>query len=536
MGKGIDRNLPSGVRDPMDFRGVEKELARHRKITPVEAPEIVRPPITVNMLAGFAWAFLRRHYDRPVSHIYPDGQEGWSPFHVDMWGLVCDPAPYVAIAAPRGHAKSTAITFAYGLANLLFRCESYIIIVSDTFEGQAVEHVRDYQRELKENDELIKAFHIKKFIKDVEGDLIIQFEDGNMGRVKALGMEGAIRGLKWRGKRPGMFIIDDAENPELVDSKLRRDKSRNWLMKDLIPAGNKGCKVRMVGTILHHDATLARFCRSSSWTSRIYKAHASFNDFSAILWPEMWPEERLRAERQRFINENDSDGYSQEYLNDPISPTDAYFKTEDLMGIPDEELTTPGDYYIGWDFAVTRLERNDFSVGTVWKVDDKRRKQIVDVVRGRWDSKEIIDKMIEMELLYNPRCHFSEKGTIDHALGPFLDTEMLAREVYMDVVKITRNKDKETFAKPLQGMVRKHDITFNKKMALWPDMEEELRRFLKGGHDDMVDALSVVAQGLRDITPALSRDERDDEDYFNRFREPTSPFSLAQGRNPTTGW
>lgn len=91
-------------------------------------------------------------------------------------------------------------------------------------------------------------------------------------------------------------------------------------MKDLIPAGRRGCKVRMVGTILHHDATLARFCRDNAWKRAIFRAHKSFDNFSDILWPEQWPEERLRAVRQRFINQNDSDGYSKNTSTIPFPP------------------------------------------------------------------------------------------------------------------------------------------------------------------------------------------------------------------------
>lgn len=535
MSKAGGRATP-GIMDPLAFRGVEKMLIREGKITPPTEfiPSIQRPPIDMPTLAGFAWRYLKDHYDQFKPTQRANGP-GWSDFHVDMWRMVCSDHPLVAIAAPRNHAKSTSVTFAYGLANILFRCEEYIVIVSDTFEGQAVEHIRDFQRELRENDQLIHDFRVKKLIKDVEGDIIIKFEDGGVGRIKGLGMEGPIRGLKWRNKRPGLFIIDDAENTELVESKSRRDKSRNWIMKDLIPAGRRGkTKVRMVGTIMHHDASLARFCRADSWVHKIYKAHKSFNDFSEILWPEMWPEEALRKERQRFIEQNDSDGYSQEYLNDPISPTDAYFNSEDILPIPEEQISSSGVYYIGWDFAVSKDQRADYSVGSVWKVDDRGRKQVVEVIRGRWDGIEIIDKMWSLEETYRPRAHFVEKGVIDKAIGPFLDVYMRENERYMNIVKILRNKDKETFSKPLQAMVHRHDVLFFKGMPMWPQVDEELHRFPKAAHDDIVDSLAIVAQGLRDITNAPSAEELKEETFFRKMRPATSPYN--QGANRTTGY
>lgn len=538
----MKKKIP-GISDPLDFRAVEQQMrvlgggkeTGAGDQTATEAAPVPKVVMSVSLVAGFAWTYLREHYDRFCPTLR-NGEPGWSPFHVDMWRLACDPAPLVALAAPRNHAKSTTITFAYVLANILFRIEEYAVIVSDTFEGQTVEHIREFQRELRENDQLRSHFKIKKLRKDVEGDIIIEFNDGGMARIKGLGMEGPVRGLKWRNKRPGLFIIDDAENAELVESKMRRDKSLNWIMKDLIPAGRKGAtKVRMVGTILHHDASLAKFCRAKkTWLSRIYRAHKDFNDFSEILWPERWPEEDLRAERQRFLDVNNADGYSQEYLNDPISPIDAYFSSEDVIPLKEEDLTSSGVYYIGWDFAVSTAQRADFSVGTVWKVDDKGRKQVVNVVRGRWKADQILEEMWKMEEDFSPHAHFVEKGVIDNAIGPFLDTQMREKERYMNIVKITRNKDKETFGRPLQAMIRRHDVTFNKAMRLWPEVEDEIRKFPKG-HDDIIDALTIVAQGLREmISNAPSPEELAEEEYQGLIRSMMSPAEL--GANPTTGY
>lgn len=532
-GFGSQRLQAGAVRDPLDSNHMEMELGLRRKAT-VPPPFSAQPWVKAEVTMGFIWAFLAKNFDR-FTPTKRGERLGWSDFHVNLIADVCAPEDFVAVAAPREHAKSTIVTLGYGLANLLFRCTDYILLVSDTFEGQAVEHIRDYHRELTENEDLIQQFGIKKLVKAVEGDIIVKFEDGCLARVKAIGMEGAVRGLKWRGKRPGLILMDDVENPELVESKLRRDKSRNWIMKDLIPAGRKGAKVRMVGTILHHDATLARFCRDDAWKHKIYKAHRSFDDFSSILWPEQWPESRLRAVRQRFINQNDSDGYSQEYLNDPVSPVDAYFREEDLLDCDPADLAAVGDHYIGWDFAVSKDERRDYTAYSVWKVDEYRRKIKVDAFRGRLDAKEIVDLIITVEQDYHPRCQFVEKGTIEKSIEPFLNDRMRDSETYVNIVKITRNKDKESFARPLQGMVKRHDLTFNKKMELWNTVQDEYLRFPRADHDDILDSDSIIAQGLREIINAASLDDRNEEDFFNRFRPPQSPFGW-DGRNQTTGY
>lgn len=528
--------VTGGIRDFTNFTGVQRELERGRAGTRPPSPFIQGPPIDAEMLAGFAWRYLKDRFDRFTPTEIGPGRWGWSYFHTDLFRLITAPDDYVAAAAPRHHAKSTIVTLAYGLCALLYRSTDYILVVSDTFEGQAVEHLRDYGRELMENEELRRDFGVKKLLKNVEGDIIVQFEDGVQARVKALGMAGAVRGLKWRNKRPGLILMDDVENTELVESKLRRDKSLGWIMKDLLPACRKGAKVRMVGTILHFDAALARFCKDGSgWKWKVYRAHKSFNDFSEILWPEKWPKEDLLVVRARFMAQNDSDGYSQEYLNDPIGPVDAYFRMEDLMPCEDKDLKAHGDFYVGWDFAVSKDERADYTAGSVWKVLSDRRKIKVRQYRARLDAKQIVDLMLEVERDFEPRAQFVEKGTIEKAIEPFLEERMRETETQINLQKITRNKDKETFARPLQGLVRRHDLTFDKTISNWADVEEEYLRFPRAAHDDIIDSDSIIAQGLREMVQAQTSQELEEEDYFMRSREPSND-NLYEGRNATTGY
>jgi len=301
-------------------------------------------------------------------------------------------------------------------------------------------------------------------------------------------------------------------------------------MKAVLPVGSDDCLFRIVGTVMHFDSALERLLKDETWTSKRYKAHKSFNDFSEILWPEKFSEQKLRDLRKKYLSQGISDGYSQELLNEPIASGDAFFRPEDFSDLPGRDLNERGVFYIGWDFAVSKSQRSDYTVATVWRVNQYGMKDIVDCRRGRWDSKEIIDEMMSVELAHNPRCHFAEKGVIDSALGPFLESEMKRQNCYLNIVKIASTKDKETRAKPLQGMLKSRHIRFNKAMGLWADMEEELRRFPKGGHDDIVDSLSIVGQGLRDVTEAVDDATFEEEEFFDRFG------AQYIGRSETTGY
>jgi hypothetical protein len=69
--------------------------------------------------------------------------------------------------------------------------------------------------------------------------------------------------------------------------------------------------------------------KKTLWKSVKYRAHNS--DFSEMLWPERWPAEKLKAEREDYIKQGLGDVYSQEYLNIPIDESMSYFKKVDFL-------------------------------------------------------------------------------------------------------------------------------------------------------------------------------------------------------------
>ena len=266
-----------------------------------------------------------------------------------MWEVCCSSARYVALAAPRSHAKSTAITLAYVLANALFREHVFIIITSDT-ETQAIDFLHDLKVELIENDELRQTFGIYKVVKEAQTEVITQMEDGWQFRILAKGSEQKIRGLKWRGRRPDLIVGDDLENDEIVLNRDRRDKFKKWIYGAVLPSLSDKGKARFVGTILHMDSFLEGhmpnirdsntvitglsekyLVEGKPWASVRYRSHS--DDFKEILWPEKFSKERLQTIRQDYTQRGFPEVYAQEYLNYPIDETTAFFKREDFLPI-----------------------------------------------------------------------------------------------------------------------------------------------------------------------------------------------------------
>lgn len=162
--------------------------------------------LTADVVAGFVGGVLSSRFD---------GQSATPQFHKECWELCCSDEKFVAIAAPRGHAKSTAVTLGYGLATLLFRQRKFMLLVSDT-ESQASLFLGTFKQELQDNPELVELFGIKrdekglvKFVKDSETDIIVECTDGYRFRIIAKGAEQKLRGLIWNGSRPDIIMCHE---------------------------------------------------------------------------------------------------------------------------------------------------------------------------------------------------------------------------------------------------------------------------------------------------------------------------------------
>jgi predicted phage terminase large subunit-like protein len=473
--------------------------------------------------------------------------------HLEWWDLCCSNNPFVAIAAPRGHAKSTAITHCYTLACVLFEERFFVLVVSDTY-NQAVMFLRDIKTELLENEQIQEFFGTFELEKETESDIIVRRETGSKFRIIDLGSEQKVRGLKWEGRRPDLIIGYDLENDEIVLNKDRREKFRNWMFGALLPCRSDYGVVRIVGTILHMDSFLEnlmppstnRYTRETelkrfsvkpkpSWLAIKYRAHSP--DFKQILWPGKWSEQRLKAERQKYLDIGNPEGYSQEYLNEPIDETRAYFRREDLLPMSDEDKKDDirqKRYYAAVDFAITKDDRRDYTAIVVGGVDSDNVLHIVDVIRERMDGKEIIDAMFAVQERYSPDIFTVEAGAIEKALGPFLYSEMFKDDrQFINLNPLVPTKDKESRARSIQARLRAGGVRFNKGADWYPELERELRSFPRGVHDDQVDALAWLGLTLSDMQRHATSAEMKEEDDERELEE--AGF-FTEGRSEITGY
>ena len=483
--------------------------------------------INAQTVYGVTGGLLAAKYDNP---------KPIPSFHEEMWELCCSDSPKVAIAAPRGHAKSTAITHAYIITMMVMRVKSFCLLVSDT-EGQAIEFLGDIKAELTGNDTLRSTFGINKVLKDTESNIIMQFNDGDKFRIVAKGSEQKVRGLKWAGRRPDLIVGDDLENDDIVMNPERREKFRRWFMNALIPCGSDTCWVRIVGTILHLDSALQRLLDDPTWKHLFYQAHN--HDFSEILWPEQYSKERLLGIRAGYEAQNDLDGYSQEYLNKPVAHGNAYFNPDyfyDFERDKNNKWIKPNlEYYAAADFAISEKEKADYTVILVAGVDPEGIVHVVDVNKFRGDAYRIIEELLATQKHYKPHVFTFETEKIDKAIGPFLNDAMIRNRTYLNIHTETPVKSKTTRGRSIQAKHKAGAVRYDKEASWYPDFYSELQTITdsgpRGKHDDSFDAFAYIGLTIDQYFDAQSAQEIEDEEYDQMFDD-----YMDQGRCASTGY
>ena len=291
--------------------------------------------------------------------VYPEAVTSKIPgFHYEVYDFLQAKGDG-ALAAPRGHAKSTIAGLIYLTWCIINHREKYIVYVSSN-HSKTVQFLDPIREAFKHNAMLKWLYDIDlKNVKDEDGRDREDCFDILGCRVEAVSFEKNLRGFKYRHTRPTLIICDDIESDDRVLNPELRLKDGFKLDKIIIPSLDPETgRLKLIGTILHWDSLLVKKIRL--YNGKIYKACNA--DFTNLLWPEYWTEERLRAKKQSI----GSVSFSSEFLNNPIENEASLIKLEWINKCKDESISYDDHKenvsYLGVDFAFGDRATNDNSV------------------------------------------------------------------------------------------------------------------------------------------------------------------------------
>ena len=402
-------------------------------------------------------------------------------FHREIYQAFQDETLHrIAVAAPRGHAKSTItdlIFLAWAVCN---KKAHFILLISDTY-SQSVLFLDALKGELESN-ERIRAFYGKLTTpKWSEGEIV-----ANDIMVKALGAGMKVRGLKFREYRPNLVIGDDLENDEAVENKEQREKFERWMSGALIPCLAKDGRLIIIGTILHYDSLLSKMLAPDTYTEFKKLFFKAINDYGP-LWPEHLNLEELEKIKQDYISKGQGYLFYQEYQNDPVSSENRKFKIEKFKYITDKQAAELDgkmvNYFITIDRAYSTAKTADFTAIIVNAVDSDNNWFIVQAERFKGEERDLIQKIFDLKSHYRPIKIGIEQKAFKYTLEPTLKDEMRKRNTFFIVEELKDlGKSKNVRIEGLLPRFESGSVFLRKDQT---DLIDELIKFPKALHDDL---------------------------------------------------
>lgn len=427
-------------------------------------------------IESFSLFFFEKHITKEVPQ-----------FHREIYRLYESDISRIAIAAPRGHSKSTITDLFYLAWEIVNKRKRFILLVSDTY-GQAVLFLETLKAEFEANERLRQFYGDLKTDKWSEGEVVI----GNT-MVKAVGAGMKVRGLKYQESRPDLIIVDDLENDELVQSKERREKLERWYNGALIPSGadsGQGARVVVIGTILHYDALLTKMISGDKYleyTKRTYRAITN----GQPLWPEHLDLAKLEEIKRQYTEKGLGFQFYQEYQNEPVSSENSKFPIEKFKFYEESELEKKQlNTYLAIDRAYSTQKTADFTAFVIVSVDKDNNWYVRLAERFKGTEGEVIDKIFSVQQFFKPIRSGMEQKAFEYTIKPTLEQEMRRRNQFFLIEELKDGGVNKNMR--IEGLVPRFNsgsIYFKKEMY---DIIDEMTTFPSGQFDDCVDSLAYL--------------------------------------------
>jgi len=437
----------------------------------------------------FCQNYLPHYFSQPFAAFHHELIELIAPRHAAA-------VTPVAVAAPRGFAKTTVVSFGYVLHQALFGLRRFVVLGSDTADlaGDLCNYIR---LEMTHNPRLQQDFGALASVRGAADD----FVTGADTRILARGSGQRLRGLKHGRHRPDLVILDDLENDKNVQNPRLVRESLAWVLEAVYPAIDPGGSLLIIGTILAQRSALATMIHSSrapwrDFTRRLYRA---IQADGTSLWPQRHRLEDLLRQKQlmgsRAFNKEkqneprDDEGMFQERWIRPYAQAELAGKRLAVAAFLDPSLATgeTGDYKalitVGLDQA-----------------------QQVFYVLDAFIRRCSLDQLLRAAIARHRRHGFLLFGVEDNFFQRLLLDE-LARAARQEGVSlplrgVTQRLAKQTRLAGLSPLVERGALRFLPDHSDQALLIEQLLHFPSPGvHDDGPDALEGAVGLLRSTGP-----------------------------------
>lgn len=517
--QGVDAEVRKFMVTEGQAKKIDKASAEAVRLGEIARKELASRELSLRMLLPF------------VVRFFPNYQPGW--VHQDICRrlekFVEDVenrrSPRLILTVPPRHGKSTLVSDMFP-SWVLGKHPEWELIASSYSLALPLKFSRDIRNRLR--DPSYQAIFPGTTLRD-DAQAAEEWRLTSGGGYRAAGVGGGITGMGAH-----ILLVDDpVKDAAEANSETIRGNTKSWFNTAAYSRLAPGGGVLLVMTRWHDDDLVGHVLAQMKeqieagtpeeeidmWELINYPAIATADEYlmpdgsiqtdiprqqiasarllrkqGDALHPDRYDLPKLVRIKNRFTPHE----WSALFQQDPV-PDDGAFFNKDMFKhysfLPG--MKTEYTFITAWDVAIGEKKRNDWTVGLTGAINEQGDLYIVDMVRGRLGTMEIVRAVCDQIEQYDCMVFGMEHGAIKMTLWPLIMEEMRRRNLTCSINDDLKPiVDKETRATPMRGLMQQGRVYFPIQ-AHRPWVEKivaEMLRFPAGTHDDIVDAAAWLAR------------------------------------------
>lgn len=439
----------------------------------------------------------------------------FAPFHFlmfdDIRDLLDGRIREVAWIAFRESAK-TSVSKIFLIWLVAFGKRRYVNV--DSFDKENAERILfDIVLEMQTNKRLKADFgelyNSKRSSSEVSQKRINNFVTNNGVRVEAHSTQESVRGRIHGHQRPDFLLLDDFETAKTKDSEAYTSQIIKHIKE--FQAGLDGsARILYLGNYITEFGSIQSLINRSATDKGLRIRMIPVIENGEPTWPAKYALTDEEAEATGRISLEDkkrqlgSTDFNAEMMNQPIDEETQEFKKELFIPIAWEDVQAKRTRnWITVDTAVSQRDEGDFT-GITRNYVDEQGKWHLRAQKYKISPKDLIDLLFVLYREDRPEKIGIEKTIYLQAIKPFLDDECRKRRTFLPIVELDHAKvNKHTRIRGLLPVYESKSVYHVRGEC--GDLEEEMLRFPRSVHDDVMDS---AAYQLQIAKPPEGQEER----------------------------
>ena len=350
--------------------------------------------------------------------------------------------------------------------------------------------------------------------------------DGVELNLKGYGASTNIRGVRYKGARPDIVILDDITTNDAINSETIQNTINDNFYKSVIPALHPTrYKIFFIGTPISERDIIHQLSDNPKWTVHKFPIAEKFPCTPAEFqgnWIDRFPYEAVIDKYEMYKAAGKSQDFYQEYMLEITDLTTLLVEEEDIQWYDPTIIKKNKqhyNFYISTDFATSTKKSADYSTIGVWAISSNNDWLLVDGQCSRQTMQENIDDVFNYVRKWNPISVGIESSGQQGGFISIIQELMQKRNVWFSFAKKPGSKDigirpikdkVHRFVTGVQPKFKQNKVWLPKPelalkvsprlVELVKEMSHELSRFtLAGGvkslaHDDAIDLLNQLSE------------------------------------------